>query len=91
VEGQLQGAPWLSRLRNSARLRAFDRPVRIVFGAADPYLNIHVARRLARLFPTAELTLLPGAHHYVQVDEPGSRSSAAPRCPLNEDGRPNLL
>jgi pimeloyl-ACP methyl ester carboxylesterase len=65
-----------SRLRNSARLRAFDRPVRIVFGAADPYLNIHVARRLARLFPTAQLTLLPGAHHYVQVDEPARVAAA---------------
>jgi pimeloyl-ACP methyl ester carboxylesterase len=65
-----------SRLRNSARLRAFDRPVRIVFGAADPYLNINVARRLARLFPTAQLTLLPGARHYVQVDEPARVAAA---------------
>jgi pimeloyl-ACP methyl ester carboxylesterase len=52
------------------RLREFDRPVRIVFGDADPYLNRRVARRLHRLFPTSELHLLATARHYVQVDEP---------------------
>jgi haloalkane dehalogenase len=50
--------------------------VRIVFGAADPYLNVHVARWLARLFPTTQLTLLPGARHYVQVDEPARVAAA---------------
>jgi haloalkane dehalogenase len=52
------------------RLRAFDRPVRIIFGAADPYLNAGVARRFHALFPTSDLFLLPGARHYVQLDEP---------------------
>ncbi len=52
------------------RLRAFARPVRIVFGAADPYLNSRVARRFHELFPTSELFLLPDARHYVQMDEP---------------------
>jgi haloalkane dehalogenase len=52
------------------RLRRFPRPVRIVFGAADPYLNSRVARRFHELFPTSELFLLPGARHYVQLDEP---------------------
>jgi pimeloyl-ACP methyl ester carboxylesterase len=60
----------ISRARRTAQLRAFDRPVRIVFGAADPYLNARVARRFARLFPNAELELIDGARHYVQVDEP---------------------
>jgi haloalkane dehalogenase len=60
----------ISRARRTRQLRAFDRPVRIVFGAADPYLNTRVARRFARLFPTAELELIDGARHYVQVDEP---------------------
>ena len=45
-------------------------PVRIVFGAADPYLNVGVARRFHELFPRSELFLLPTARHYVQVDEP---------------------
>lgn len=52
------------------RLRRFTRPVRIVFGAADPYLNTRVAQRFHELFPTSELFLLPGARHYVQMDEP---------------------
>jgi len=60
----------VSRAKRCARLRAFERPVRVVFGADDPYLNRHVARRFARLFPAAELQLIDGARHYVQVDEP---------------------
>jgi len=52
------------------RLRRFIRPVRIIFGAADPYLNTRVAKRFHELFPTSELFLLPGARHYVQLDEP---------------------
>jgi haloalkane dehalogenase len=53
------------------RLGRFGRPVRIVFGAADPYLNAGVARRFHELFPTSELVLVPGARHYVQMDAPG--------------------
>ena len=53
------------------RLRRFGRPVRIIFGAADPYLNTRVARRFHQLLPTSELFLLDGARHYVQMDEPG--------------------
>ena len=52
------------------RLRRFARPVRIVFGAADPYLNARVARRFHQLLPTSELFLLDGARHYVQMDKP---------------------
>lgn len=43
-----------SRTKQIPRLRAFDRPVRIIFGAADPYLNRGVARRFHELFPTSE-------------------------------------
>jgi haloalkane dehalogenase len=60
-----------SRTQELPRLRRFPRPVRIVFGAADPYLNAGVARRFHALFPTSELFLLEGARHYVQMDEPG--------------------
>jgi pimeloyl-ACP methyl ester carboxylesterase len=59
-----------SRTANVPRLRRFPRPVRIVFGAADPYLNAGVARRFHALFPTSELFQLEGARHYVQMDEP---------------------
>jgi pimeloyl-ACP methyl ester carboxylesterase len=59
-----------SRLGEIPRLRRFSRPVRIVFGASDPYLNKRVARRFHELLPTSELYLLPGARHFVQMDEP---------------------
>lgn len=58
------------RTKRIPQLKAFSRPVRIIFGASDPYLNAGVARRFHELFPMSELFLLPGAYHYVQIDEP---------------------
>ena len=52
------------------KLREFRRPVRIIFGEADPYLNKGVANSFHDLLPTSDLFLLPGARHYVQIDEP---------------------
>jgi haloalkane dehalogenase len=52
------------------RLEAFKRPVRIIFGDADPYLNTRVAKRFHELFPQSDLFLVPGARHFVQMDEP---------------------
>jgi haloalkane dehalogenase len=52
-----------------SQLSGFDRPVRIVFGARDPYMNPGMARRFHELLPTSDLFLLP-ARHYVQVDAP---------------------
>jgi haloalkane dehalogenase len=52
------------------RLKEFRRPVRIIFGAADPYLNAGVAQKFHELFPTSDLFLLPSARHFVQMDEP---------------------
>lgn len=60
----------LSRRRRLGQLRRFDPPVRVIFGAADRYLNARVARDFAGLFPDSELHLLDGAGHYVQVDDP---------------------
>jgi pimeloyl-ACP methyl ester carboxylesterase len=64
----------LSTVRDRSRMipqmKAFRSPVRIIFGASDPYLNVGVARRFHELFPTSELFLLPSAYHYVQIDEP---------------------
>lgn len=59
-----------SRRGEIPRLRRFAAPVRIIFGAADPYLNRRVARRFHDLLPNSELFLLPDARHYVQMDEP---------------------
>jgi haloalkane dehalogenase len=60
----------LSRRRRVADMHRFAPPVRVVFGARDRYLNTAVARRFASIFPHADLHLLGGAGHYVQVDRP---------------------
>lgn len=62
----------LSRRENIPAIKKFQPPVKIIFGAEDPYLNTHVARRFDGLFPHTELSLLAGAAHYVQVDRPVS-------------------
>jgi haloalkane dehalogenase len=59
-----------ARLKKIPLMQTFSRPVRIIFGDADPYLNKDVAKRFHELFPTSDLFLLPGARHFVQVDEP---------------------
>lgn len=46
-------------------------PVRVVFGARDPYLGPRVARELAGWFGV-EPVLVPDAGHYVQVDAPAA-------------------
>jgi pimeloyl-ACP methyl ester carboxylesterase len=59
-----------SRTKMLPKLREFRRPVRIIFGEADPYLNKGVAQRFHELFPVSELFLVPDARHFVQMDEP---------------------
>ncbi len=58
------------RTKMIPQMKAFRRPVRIIFGAKDPYLNRGVAQRFHELFPTSDLFLIPDAHHFVQIDEP---------------------
>jgi len=59
-----------SRSKMIPRLKGFRQPVRIIFGGADPYLNRGVAQTFHEMFPTSDLFLLPGARHFVQMDEP---------------------
>jgi pimeloyl-ACP methyl ester carboxylesterase len=59
-----------SRSGAEPEMRAFGRPVRIIFGEADPYLNADVARYFHDLFPNSELFLLPTVRHFPQLDEP---------------------
>ncbi len=59
-----------SRTKVIPKLREFKRPVRIIFGDADPYLNKGVAQSFHELLPVSELFLVPGARHFVQMDEP---------------------
>jgi pimeloyl-ACP methyl ester carboxylesterase len=56
--------------RTASKLKEFRRPVRIIFGNADPYLNKGVAQKFHELFPASDLFLLPNARHFVQMDEP---------------------
>lgn len=60
----------IDRTKMIPQMQAFGRPVRIIFGAKDRYLNSGVARRFHELFPTSDLFLLPDANHFVQIDEP---------------------
>src|SRR5215470_273996 len=60
----------LARRLRIPQMRKFGPPVRVIFGGSDRYLNPRVAARFAALFPNAELHLLSGAGHYVQVDQP---------------------
>ena len=59
-----------SRTAKIPKLREFRRPVRIIFGDADPSLNRGVARTFHEYLPGSELFLIPGAGHFVQMDEP---------------------
>jgi haloalkane dehalogenase len=71
-----------SRSQMIPTLRAFQRPVWIIFGEADPYLNTGVAQSFHQLFPTSELFLVPGARHYVQMDEPAEVARLILAMPL---------
>jgi haloalkane dehalogenase len=76
-----------SRTKMLPKLREFRRPVRIIFGDADAYLNKGVARRFHELFPVSELFLVPGARHFVQMDEPAQVARlilAMPRSGIEE-------
>ena len=52
------------------QLAGLDTPVRLVFGALDPYLSPDLAAHLARLFAKADLHLVDGASHWPQWDQP---------------------
>jgi haloalkane dehalogenase len=58
-----------ARRRVVPRLKMFSKPVHIIFGKDDPYLNPGVANEFAVLFPEASLALIPKAGHYVQLDQ----------------------
>jgi pimeloyl-ACP methyl ester carboxylesterase len=73
-----------SRSKMIPRLKEFKRPVRIIFGEADPYLNKGVAQTFHNMFPTSDLFLLPGARHFVQMDEPKEVARLILSTPLAE-------
>ncbi|MBV1908110.1 MAG: alpha/beta hydrolase [Kangiellaceae bacterium] len=52
------------------KMKVFSKPVKIIFGAEDPYLNAEVAKEFHSLFPNSELHLIKSACHFVQLDKP---------------------
>jgi haloalkane dehalogenase len=77
-----------SRSQTAFKLKEFRRPVRIVFGGADPYLNSGVAQKFHELFPGSDLFVLPGARHFVQMDEPEEVARLILSTPATESSRP---
>jgi pimeloyl-ACP methyl ester carboxylesterase len=70
--------------KKAPKLKGFSRPVRIIFGDSDPYLNKGVAQNFHELFPTSDLFLLPGARHFVQMDEPEEVARLILSTPITE-------
>jgi pimeloyl-ACP methyl ester carboxylesterase len=54
----------------STRLRDFPKPVRLVWGDADPFFKISFARRLRDAFAGATLVEVPGGRTFLPLDEP---------------------
>lgn len=54
----------------STRLDRFDKPVRLVWGAADRFFRIGLARRLRDTFPQATLVEVAGGRTFLPIDEP---------------------
>jgi pimeloyl-ACP methyl ester carboxylesterase len=73
-----------SRNEMIPRMKEFRRPVRIIFGDADPSLNAGVARTFHEFFPGSELFLLAGAQHFVQLDEPAQVARLILEMPRKE-------
>ncbi|MFP4896916.1 alpha/beta fold hydrolase [Paraburkholderia sp. EG304] len=51
------------------QLASLEMPVTLIWGEGDPFLNVGVAKDLAKQFKHAELHLLP-LNHWPQVDDP---------------------
>jgi haloalkane dehalogenase len=58
------------------RVQQFKKPVHIIFGADDPYLNPGVAKDFKSLFTNSSLQLVPQAGHYVQLDNADAVANA---------------
>lgn len=52
------------------RLGALRVPVAVLWGAADPFLDASVGRRLQAAIPGATFEVIPGARHFVAEDAP---------------------
>ncbi|RDH75246.1 alpha/beta hydrolase [Mycolicibacterium moriokaense] len=66
----LQGISSKHTLAAAERLRAFDRPALIVWGARDWGFPVSDAERLAETLPCSRLEIVEDARTYVQFDQP---------------------
>ncbi len=57
-------------------LRAFDRPVRIVWGTRDRHFRLSLAQRLVQVLPQAQLIEVPDATTFVSIDRPEAVADA---------------
>ena len=53
----------------AARLREHDHDALVVFGEADAYIPVEQARRQVRVFPRAEIAILPGLGHWCWLED----------------------
>ena len=88
LNADLRGAA-RSRSGAEGEMRSFSRPVRIIFGESDPYLNAGMARHFHDLFPNSELFLLPTARHFPQLDEPEEVAHLILQAPTADTGARN--
>lgn len=54
------------------RLHRFDKPVKLIWGQDDRCFKPEYGRRLAKDFPNATLTEVPGAKTFVAIDNPAA-------------------
>ncbi len=54
----------------ATRLGRFDRPVRLVWGAADRFFKVELARRLQSVFADARLVEIDGGRTFVPLEHP---------------------
>jgi haloalkane dehalogenase len=61
-----------ARVVEIPKLTLFEKPVQIVFGSDDPFLNSGVANDFGKAFKNSQVSLIKGANHYVQLDNPSA-------------------
>ena len=66
------------------RYAELDLPVTVVWGAEDAWLPVEQAHRLAALIPGAQLQVVPGAGHLVQLDAPAALTAILQRWLLRQ-------
>ncbi len=60
----------------STRLSRFDKPVLVLWGAADRFFTLDLARRLQGAFPNARLVPMEGGRTLLPLDEPAEVAAA---------------